>query len=555
MKYLDLSKCRGIDVDFNHQVLAFAADELRKILHEVSGIPLAGREWCFKLVAGNDDRDGFEISYDDNMVLIHGNNPRSVLYGVYALLEDGFGIRYYHNGETTLPPCLVAQFTVPEQKSNAVLSVRGFMLENVANPELSLSLIDYIVKNRGNAVYTHFKDLEQAGMALIEACRKRGIEYTVGGHSCSRFLKDDSGSEQLYQEGGQLCYNNPELIDILCCRIADYLRKYPGIDRLSLWPSDNKNDCGCEECRRTSFNARYVCFMEILQEYLQNAGIKTQVEHIAYNAGLNDEMMARPDIDSPLVDTLFAYWGRDYRYSMDEVVSPCDRQGREDILNWNKYRRGQTGRQFRLLEYYNDFWMLTHFFPYLPAVIGRDAAYFHQQGISGVISLVVPGAQKNGYPWPWVMGVNTRAACGAWWYGELDAGEFADDYIRHYYGGQEAAREIYQFIASVLPELTSFNIPLFRLRFCDMWISDEQEKFNPVPWRPDRPATAGEKQRDIFVMRAAAECAALNARIEYLPPLNDNGLKLLKYLRFLSESLNGLALSVQARNLMYENYE
>ena len=560
MSHFDLKHCAGIVADSSDETIGFAAAELRRGLERASGLELADSGWRFRLETKSEKDDEFELTVASGDIIIRGANPRSVLFGVYTLLEEGLGVRYFHIGEETWPSHAVTQFVVPAQQSRPAVRIRGFMQEHVDDAALGVQIIDFTAKNRGNAVFVHFSDIETAGDTLITEARKRGLEFTVGGHSCTRFLTHDgkASGDQLYAERLQLCYSNDAIVGELCRNIAAYLRKHPGINRLSLWPSDSKNDCDCDKCRTTSFNYRYIRFMERLQSHLDSLGIAVQVEHIAYNAGLSEAMMGLPDFkpgESDKTDTLFAYWGRDYRKSMDEVETEPDRHGRKCVNDWAKHRNSQPGREFRMIEYYNDFWMMTKYFPFLAPVIGRDAKFFHEAGVSGVISLIVPGRymdlKDSGYPWEWIMGVNSRAMCRALWQGGLDAEAFADDYLKCYYDNQAAAREIYRLVEELLPEVTSFNVPLFRLRFPDLWIRDNDKgEFAPDPWSSSLPQTPDEKRRDAFCMLAAGRFAELASRLEYLPELTGNGRKIKKYFQYLAGSFAALAFQLHAQEMM-----
>ncbi len=558
MSKLDLKAFGGVVFADSCETLSFAAAELLRGLRKLSGLALNGNTGSrIRLEADSEAEDSFEIAWAGSDVLILGSNPRSVLFGVYTLLEKN-GVRFFHLGEENYPEPKET-IEIPVMESKAAFKVRGFMLEHGDSCEVGSLLIDFIAKNRGNSVYVHFTDIEITGDTLIKEAKKRGMEFTVGGHSCTRFLNDGgTAANQQYGERFQLCYNDPAVIKELCENIAAYLKANPGIDRLSLWPSDSKFDCECPECAKSAFNFRYVRFMEQLQEYLTAHNIPTQVEHIAYNAGLHEGMMDLPDFapgESEGTDTLFAYWGRDYREGFGEVSRDCDKAGRECIEKWTKYRTGQPGREFRMLEYYNDFWMQTTVFPFLAPVIARDTEWFLKTGVTGVLSLIVPGRKTEmsgtDYPWEWIMGVNSCAMCQALWDGSLDPKAFADDYINNYCDGNPAAREIYNLIETALPELTRFNVPLFRLRFTDIWIRDnDKAEFAPDPWTPDTPQTAEEKRRDLFCIMTAGKFSEVAARLEYLPELTGNGKKLEKYFRFLHHMFNALVQQLNAQALL-----
>lgn len=560
MPLFDLTQCRGIETLAScGPTVKFAAAELQRYLTAVSGLQeWKGRKFALVLDCGTEVFDAYMIGIAENGdIKLYGNNPRSLLYAVYELLNWSFGIGFFHCGIDTLPERKITAFTVTPGCQTPSFRYRGVMLEHVDEMEIARSVIDFTVKNRGNVIYTHFSDLEQCGSALIEECHLRGLEFTVGGHSVSRFA--GPGCDMLYNETRQICYHDHAMTEHLYENITAYLERYPGIDRLALWPSDTRHDCPCEACAKLPFNERYIHFMEKLQQYLDTRKIPVRVEYEIYNAGLSHEMMALPreiSNNPSLLDTQFAYWGRDYRYSWgDEMLNTGDRQGLSAMLDWACLCRRNPATRFTLVEYYTDFWMLSDCFPFLASLIVRDVRTLHHFGIDSMISLVVPGRQfglsEFDYPWLWIMGNNAWVFLQSLWNCAVDIDLLNADYLQRYYGDQPCARMILKLLRETLPEGTSFNVELFRLRFTDIGLQDNvREEFAPDAWTPETPVTTATRRRDAFCTRTAGIFEELEARLKFLPPPTGNARRLDAYFQYLRKRFLSLALQLQEQQIL-----
>ncbi len=90
-----------------------AADELRTYIEKISGASLPCitesefDEGKKAIVLDNDcaevGEDGFLLFSDGNHLLINGSDSRGTLYGVYTLLEEYFGVRWFTPTLETVP--------------------------------------------------------------------------------------------------------------------------------------------------------------------------------------------------------------------------------------------------------------------------------------------------------------------------------------------------------------------------------------------------------------------------------------------------------------------
>jgi hypothetical protein len=190
------------------------------------------------------------------------------------------------------------------------------------------------------------------------------------------------------------------------------------------------------------------------------------VEHIAYNAGLAWNMLeltgAKPSAD---VDTLIAFWGRDYRYGYEDSPHESDQRAKEALENWTRELE-RTQRKLTIFEYFSDHYMLSNLFPFLSRRIMQDVAYYENLNLLGMVNLVVPYRGSDPYPWKWVHGFNSYVFCRALWSDNLEG--ILNDYYAFYPDKERAAvQALFEVIETNLAVMTSWNVPLFPARAVD----------------------------------------------------------------------------------------
>src|SRR5690606_36340658 len=107
------------------------------------------------------------------------------------------------------------------------------------------------------------------------------------------------------------------------------------------------------------------------------------------------------------LNTLYAYWGRDYSEPWSPDSRPEDARAFAALESWTRETNRQN-RQICVFEYYSDHFMLSPLFPSLPERIHDDLTRFKSLGIDAVTNLVVPYPQAGAdYSWKWAQGYNS----------------------------------------------------------------------------------------------------------------------------------------------------
>jgi len=274
--------------------------------------------------------DAFRISINNNVGMIAGTNPISVLIGVYSLLKK-LGCKWIRPGrdgeiveEKILSPLNF------EYEEKAAYRFRG--IDPAANTSVrrKVDLIDWLPKEGMNNFFEEMlypeksyrkfkdykdfddKDCKASFRTICNEVKKRGIKRHGVGHgwhieaigfhdheNCWTLTDADLTEEQhsmlalrdgkrnLYLGrnlfGTQLCYSQDKLRSSIVGKIVDYLKENPDVDYLHFWLADGcNNHCECEECRKHRPSDWYVMMLNDLDSRLTKEGITSRVVCLIY---------------------------------------------------------------------------------------------------------------------------------------------------------------------------------------------------------------------------------------------------------------------------------
>ena len=108
---------------------------------------------------------------------IIGNEPRSILYGVYYYCRERFGYRWIELEEETIHP-------IQNNRENYIheplFARRGNILETIDDPAYINSLIDWGVKNGQNEYFFTFFLWDSIKAYVAQELQKRDVHVTLG---------------------------------------------------------------------------------------------------------------------------------------------------------------------------------------------------------------------------------------------------------------------------------------------------------------------------------------------------------------------------------------
>ena len=465
----------------NDVAMVFAAEELQRLLSKADyeskivekDTHINSNESVIHLMCSSDYNehvspdqpvsialDGHALIKSGNVTWLIGNEPRAVLYGVYEYAKKIHGYRWVDLKEEFV---IDTKASLNSWTHEPMFARRGNVLETINEPSYIVSLIDWGTKNGLNEFFFTFFLWEEVKDSITDELIKRDLHVTLGGHSLSYLLgkvstnhSDDNKRLKFFAEDTVL---QEKVID----RIVAICMENRVVTRISLWPED----VGIDERQATDFLSTYIAFTEKLKAEINKYRPEVKVEHIAYNAGLSWNMLERNTPVSDQVDTLYAYWGRDYTQSID---APHHERSFKALRDWRQ-STGAVGTSLTVFEYYSDLFMLTELFPPLWQRIKEDLIDYKQLHVDGINNLIVPPLTKNilnafngEYPWKWIHHLNNYMFARLTW-GD-DYSSILKDYFYDVENGEYYQTVIHDF-EKITAGHTQWNVPLFPARIVD----------------------------------------------------------------------------------------
>lgn len=286
----------------------------------------------------------FAIEYNDNEIVIRGGAYPGILNGLYALLKNQLGIRWYGLTEEDVF-CIKNPALLPE-KGKPQVPLRGF------EGSLKSWSVDFIRKfmlwmarNEWNQLLFNAADWESSPNREIiaETADLCGINLVIGGHSFELFLPDEifacspelfgmrngirsvKGETEIAEKPGQSftcrlqpCLSNTECTELITKNVVNYLERFKDIKVFSLWPHDGINNwCQCPSCLKHS---PYELMHQLAQNIITACPRKIFIELLAYSNLLKTPHNLPYE---PSIYTLFCPYLRNYRKRLFEPGFPA----------------------------------------------------------------------------------------------------------------------------------------------------------------------------------------------------------------------------------------
>ncbi len=263
------SKYRIVIADGADAATMHAAAELQAFFQEITGaelpiisdrLPAQKRE----ILLGNSARlkqlgvsidfdalgkEGYVIRTSETRLIIAGGEPRGTLYGVYGLLSDHLGCRWFTPEVSRIPKH--ARLDIPELDETRIPTLEyreTYLWESYDG--------DWAARNRLN------RNSRDGGLAEHHGGR---WEFVPGyfAHTFSKFVPPDryfrSHPEYFSLVNGrrkrdqsQLCCTNEEVIGLVTEGVLKIFREHPEADIVSVSQNDWFNSCECPKCTTLS---------------------------------------------------------------------------------------------------------------------------------------------------------------------------------------------------------------------------------------------------------------------------------------------------------------
>ncbi len=187
-------------------------------------------------------RDGYSIATKGSAVFITGGKKRGIINGVYSLLEEDLGCRWYAVGTQTIPKSPNLRFTPVPRSYRPVL-------EDRRSPYYADAWdIDWSLRNRTYCSGAPVK-LEWGGHPRIW-----GFVHTFNAllppdeyfKDHPEYFSELKGKRQPMQ----WCMTNPDVLRIIKGKVKDILKAAPDTEFVEVSPNDWQDYCECVNCKK-----------------------------------------------------------------------------------------------------------------------------------------------------------------------------------------------------------------------------------------------------------------------------------------------------------------
>ena len=417
----------------------YAADELQRYLEKISGAKLpivtdAEKLTDYEILLGDNTRaprnpDGFTLRTDRNRLVIAGGRPRGTLYGVYALLEEKFGVRWFTPdcevvpkltrialpalNETQVPPLEYREVFWSEMLHNADFAARHRL--NGANYRLT-------DKHGGRAVVYH--PFVHSFDALVPpALFKEHPEYfpEIKGKRVSGYV--------------QRCLSNPDVLKLAIAGVRRWIKEHPDANIISVSQNDTINNCQCAQCKALDDAegtpaASLLKFVNAIAADIERDYPNVRLDTLAYQYTRKPPKTIRPRRNVIIrlcsIECCFAH-------PLDTCPSKENQRFRDDIIAWQP-----VAPLLYVWDYTTDFAHYQQPFPNFDT-LQPNVQFFVKHGVKGLFEQGNYSGGGHGEMEP----LRAYLLAKLLWNPSADVKRHTDEFLAGYYGANAGKLRAY----------------------------------------------------------------------------------------------------------------
>jgi hypothetical protein len=372
----------------------YAAEELQRYVAKMTGARLpiitdTERAGSNEILLGNNAHlqklgvkidfdklgpEGFTLRTDRNNLIIGGGRPRGTLYGVYTMLEEKMGVRWFAPELEVVPQ--TNRITLPSLNETRVPALQYrevFWTEIMRNA-------DFAARHRLNG--EHYQLTEKHG--------GRAAVYFPFVHSFDSLIPPDlytNHPEYFPLIKGrrvngyvQRCLSNLEVVQLAIARVRQWIKEHPDATIISVSQNDTGEWCQCEQCKALddkegSPAASLLRFVNAIAEDIERDDPNIRIDTLAYQYTRKPPATLRPRRNVIIrlcsIECCFAH-------PLATCSSDENRRFREDIAAWQP-----VAPALFIWDYTPNFAHYQQPFPNFDA-LQPNVRFFVQHGVKGL---------------------------------------------------------------------------------------------------------------------------------------------------------------------------
>jgi uncharacterized protein DUF4838/glycosyl hydrolase family 67 len=418
----------------------YAAEELQHYLQRISGVKLpivtdAERSRGREILLGNNaylrrsraridfaalGSDGFTLRTDGSRLIIAGGRPRGTLNGVYGLLEEKLGVRWFTPELEVVPQ--TNRLVVGKLNETQVPSLEQrevFWTEMMRDP-------DFAARHRLNGSNYH----------LTEKHGGRAVVYFPFVHSLDSLIPQELYAEhpeyfplikgERVKGYVQRCLSNPEVVRLAKAKVRQWIKEHPEANIISVSQNDTGKWCQCDQCKALddqegSPAASLIRFVNAIAEDIEQDYPKVRIDTLAYQYTRKPPKTLRP---RPNVIVRLCSIECCFAHPLATCPAEENRRFREDIMAWQP-----VAKTLYIWDYTPNFAHYQQPFPNFDA-LQPNVQFFVEHGVKGLFEQGNYSAGGNGELGP----LRAYLLAKLLWNPRTDVQRHTREFLDAYYG-------------------------------------------------------------------------------------------------------------------------
>lgn len=428
----------------------YAAEELQRYLEKLSGAKLpivtdAEKPTAREILLGDNTGlaklrakvdfaqlgpDGFVLREDGDRLIIAGGRPRGTLNGVYTLLEEKLGVRWFTPQLETVPKLdrvklpKLDETRIPALENrdvfwSVVMHNADFAARHRVNGQ------HYGLKEKHGGAFTVYHPFVHSfdGLVPPELCKEHP-EYLplIDGQRKSGYV--------------QRCLSNPDVLRISIERVRQWIKEHPQATIISVSQNDTINNCQCEQCKAVDDAEGSPCgslmkFVNAVAEAIEQDHPKVRIDTLAYQYTRKPPKTIRPHRNVIVrlcsIECCFAH-------PLETCPEEKNRRFREDIVAW-----GPVAPLLYVWDYTTDFGHYQQPFPNFDA-LQSNVRFFVKHGVKSLFEQGNYSGGGGGEMEP----LRAYILAKLLWNPDTDVQKHMNEFVNAYYG--KAASKILAYL-------------------------------------------------------------------------------------------------------------